>query len=129
MSTTSLTIRDRENVFLKMEDQLLAQGNLYVLDREFKLGKGINKTRVDFLMQYTSLLCNDNCDINSIIDSKIKGLDDLNTATNVSLSTDLSKFNDQYNSWLADGNSGSFLEYILSVVNVGNCASWSQISW
>lgn len=129
MSATSITVRDRENVYLKLEDQLLAQGNLYVLDREFKLGDGVNKPKVDFLRQYTSLLCNDNCDINSLIESRIKGLEEIDCATKISFQIELSRLSEQYYGWLNEGNSGNFLEYILQTANVSSCVAWNQTSW
>jgi len=129
MGATSITIRDRENVFNQMENQLVDQGTKYLLDREFALGKGIDKKRVDFLVQYTSLLCNDNCDINSIIESKIKGLEGIDCTTKVSFQMELSRLSEQYYEWLDEGNSGNFLEYILQTANISSCVSWNQTSW
>lgn len=129
MSATSITIRDRESVYISLEDQLLEQGNLYVLDREFKLGKGINQPKTDFLRQYTTLLCNENCDINSLIESRIKGLEGIDCTTKVSFETELSRLSEQYYDWLNEGNSGNFLEYILQTANISSCVAWNQTSW
>jgi hypothetical protein len=129
MSATSITVRNRENVYKKLESQLLDQGNLYILEREFKLGDGINKTKVDYLRQYTSLLCNDNCDINSLIETKIKGLEELDCETKISFQMELSRLSDQYYEWLNEGNSGNFLEYILQTANISSCVAWNQTGW
>ena len=129
MSATSITVRNRENVFLQLESQLIEQGNKYVLEREFMLGKGSDKPKVDFLVQYTSLLCNDNCDINSLIESRIKGLEGIDCTTKVSFETELSRLSEQYYDWLNEGNSGNFLEYILQTANISSCVAWNQTSW
>lgn len=129
MSATSRTVRDRENVYIKLENELLEQGNNYILEREYVLGNGINKDKVDFLMQYTKLLCNTNCDINSLIESKIKGLEGIECKTKISFETELSILSAQYHDWLGDGNSGNFLEYILQTANISSCISWNQTSW
>lgn len=129
MGATSITIRNRENVFNQLEDQLIEQGNKYVLEREFMLGKGINRTKVDFLKQYMSLLCSDNCDINKIIESRIKGLEGIDCKTKISFEMELSRLSEQYYEWLNEGNSGNFLEYILQTANISTCVSWNQTSW
>ena len=129
MSATSITIRDRESVFLKLENQLIDQGTKYILDREFMLGAGVNETKRDFLVQYTNLLCNDNCDINSLIESRIKGLEGLDVTTKISFETELSRLSDQYYEWLNEGNSGNFLEYILQTANISSCVAWNQTNW
>ena len=74
MSASSITIRNRETLFNKLENDLIEQGNKYILSRDFRLGEGVNLNKVSFLMQYTDLLCNYNCDINNIIEERIKGL-------------------------------------------------------
>lgn len=129
MSATSITIRDRENVYLKLEDKLLEQGKLYILDKEFLLGEGINQTKLDYIIQYTKLLCNTNCDVNSLIESKIKGLEELDCKTKVSFETELSRLSDQYYEWLNEGNSGNFLQYILQMADIHSCVTWNQTSW
>ena len=129
MSATSVTIRDREAIYNKLEKDLLEQGNKYLLKTGFMLGKGVCQEEVDFLMQYTTLLCNTNCDVNSLIEQKIKGLEELDCKTRVSFETELTRLSEQYYDWLNEGNSGNFLEYILSQANLQTCVSWNQTTW
>lgn len=129
MSATSVTLRDRENVYHDLEEQLLKQGDKYLLMKGFRLGKGVEQEKLDFLMQYTSLLCNTNCDVNSLIEQRIKGLEEIECETRVSFETELTRLSEQYYDWLNEGNSGNFLEYILSEANIQSCVSWTQSSW
>lgn len=129
MGATSITVRDRENVFHKLEAELLDQGTKYILEKEFMLGKGINQTKSDFLVQYTSLLCNDNCDINALIESKIKGLEGIECVTKMNFQAQLNNLSDSYYEWLAQGNTGNFIEYLLQSADVSTCVSWSESTW
>lgn len=77
MGATSIIERNIPRTFDYLENQLLEQGNNYILYHEFMLGKGIDGLRVRFLTQYLSLLCGNNCGINNLIEIKLKGLDNL----------------------------------------------------
>lgn len=129
MSATSITIRDRENVFHDLDKKLLDQGNKFLLMKGFRLGKGVDQDKLDFYVQYTRLLNGDNCDVNSLIEQKIKGLEELDCTTKVSFETELTRLSEQYYDWLNEGNSGNFLEYILSSANLTTCVSWNQTGW
>jgi hypothetical protein len=129
MSATSTTVRDRENVYNQLEKELLEQGDKFLLKKGFRLGKGKDQCKTDFLMQYTTLLCNTNCDVNALIEKRIKGLEEIDCATRVSFETELTRLSEQYYDWLNEGNSGNFLEYVLSQANLQTCVSWTQSSW
>jgi hypothetical protein len=129
MSATSVTLRDKENVYHDLENELIKQGDKYLLMKGFRLGSGVEQEKVDFLMQYTALLCNTNCDVNSLIEQRIKGLEQIDCKTRVSFETELTRLSEQYYDWLNEGNSGNFLEYILSEANLQTCVSWTQTAW
>jgi len=129
MSATSILVRDIEQVFYKMEDSLIEQGNKYILETEFQLGSGVNPTKVDFLVQYTRVLCNDNFDMNKLIESRIKGLAEINCNTKQSFAMELSKFSENYYAYPDTYNSISFLQYIVQMASVNACVSWDKTEW
>lgn len=129
MSATSITIRDRENVYLQLDKELIKQGDKFLLKKGFRLGKGVDQERLDYIVQYHTLLGGDNCDVNAVIEKKLKGLEELDCKTRVSFETELTRLSEQYYDWLNEGNSGNFLEYILSEAQLTTCVSWNQTGW
>ena len=82
MSATTVIPKNRETIFSRLQKDLHKEGNNFILDKHFLLGKGWDKSKVNFLYLYTTLLCDFNCEVEHYFNENLKkGLSETEEST------------------------------------------------
>lgn len=95
MSASTVTPKTRDTIYDRLLSSFLKEGNDFVLEKHFALGKGWDTNEIHFLYQYLNLLCSFSCDVNHYFNEKLKALATLECETKISLNEIISE-NDKY---------------------------------
>jgi hypothetical protein len=73
MSSKNILTLDKNTYIEKNEKRILKMSDAYFFDKHFLLGGGVDRDEMIFSTIFASFLCESNCEINDLIDKKIKG--------------------------------------------------------
>lgn len=129
MSATTVISKNRNTIYERILKAFLEGGNSDLLNRYFALGKGWSKAQKHFQYLYLELLCNFSCDIEWYFNEKLKSALDVGEGVRLTRTQQVSMFNEEYNTWIEEGNSGDFVTFLLEQINVGNVVNWQESNW
>ena len=115
MSASTITPKTRDTIYDRLISSFLKEGNNYLLEKQFALGKGWKTGEIHFLYQYLGLLCNFSCDVNHYFNEKLKDLATLDCKTKISLNEIISE-NDKYSIVVQKTDNVTLIECLLKDV-------------
>lgn len=120
MSIQSIITKDID--LLKKENliDIIKHGDNYMFYKRFALGCNVDKDAFEYDCDLYEVLHTENCDILKLLQSKIEGnILELNNKTLSAVSQYSISFEELYNRWLAQGNTGNFDFFLDVLINGG----------
>lgn len=120
MGIQSVTDKNLDSVKKENISDIKDASEKYMYFKRFALGCNYDKDRFVFDNMLYDILNSNNCDIEELLESTIKGdILKLNNKTLSSASQYSVSFEDLYNRWLNQGNTGDFDVFLNVIINGG----------